>query len=279
MSLDTLPAATAPSTQPSNWQRSRPTALVWMGRVLVVAVVLALWQVFAGGPKSALPSDVVSRPSDFAGAFWTLLKSGGIFPPTGQTALSALYSLLIAIPGAAVAAVITATRLGRWIFEPIVTIAYAIPKVGLISLLVIIDGISRTTDVTLVTSAVIFVYYFAFRQAADELDRNRLIAFRLMGAGRLRIFRSLVVGYAIPQLIAASRIAVPLAFATEIFAELRVPGTPGLGVELTSLIDNFKSPSSVAVMLLILILGYVLDLLLRGLLSWYTKSIGVGAEL
>jgi taurine transport system permease protein len=281
MSLETLPTATTaqPSKQSANWHRSRSTVLIWIGRVLVVAVVLVLWQAFAGGPKSALPSDVVSRPSAFAGAFWTLLKGGGIFPPTGQTALSALYSLLIAIPVAAVAAAITATRLGRWVFEPIVTITYAVPKVGLISLLVIIDGISRTTDVILVTSAVIFVYYFAFRQAADELDRSRVIAFRLMGANRLRIFRSLMIGYAIPQLIAASRIAIPLAFATEIFAELRVPGTPGLGVELTSLIDNFKSASSVGVMLLILVLGYLLDLLLRGLLSWYTKSIGVGTEL
>ena len=279
MSLDTLPTVTTTSGPPSRRRRRRPLATVWAARILLAAVVLGLWQIFAGGPKSALPRNVVSRPSDVATALWDLIAHGGIFSSLGQTALSTAYALLIAIPIAVVLAAITSNPIGRWVFEPIVTIAYAIPKIGLISLLVIILGISRSADVVLVTSAVVFVYYFGFRQTIDELDRSRIVAFRLMGAGRIRIFRSLVLGYSVPQLLASSRVAVPLAFATEVFAELRVPATPGLGVELSRLVNNFESASSVAVMIFILALGYLLDVLLRGLLNRYTKSIGLGNQL
>jgi NitT/TauT family transport system permease protein len=278
VSAGTLEQAAVTASTPRRRRHGESALIVWLVRIVLVAIVLGLWQIFAGGPKSALPSNVVSRPSSIAIAFWQLASSDQIFSALGTTALSTLYALLISVPIAAVLAAATANRFGRWVLEPIVTVLYAIPKIGLISLYVIILGVSRASDVTLVTSAVVFVFYFAFRQALQELDQRRVIAFRLMGAGTLRIARSLVLGYAVPQFLAACRIAVPLAFSTEIFAELRVPATPGLGVLLTNLIDDFKSPSSVAVMLFILLLGYLLDVVLRTLLRRYTQSVGLSGQ-
>ncbi|HEX5115557.1 MAG TPA: ABC transporter permease subunit [Pseudonocardiaceae bacterium] len=253
--------------------------MVWLVRLAFIVVVLALWQGFAGGPKSTLPTDVVSKPTAVAAAFWHLVTGGEVFAALGSTALATVYSLLIAIPIGALLALLTAHRFGRWLFEPIITIAYSIPKVGLISLMVILLGVSQATHIVLVTSAVVFVYYFGARQALDELDQNRVIAFRLMGASWWKVARSLVLGYAVPQLFAASRVAVPLAFATEVFAELRVTSSTGLGVLLEQFTNNFDAASAMAVMIFILVLGYLLDVVLRDLLRRYTESIGLSNQL
>jgi ABC-type nitrate/sulfonate/bicarbonate transport system permease component len=274
----------APTIEPVAPARARPTARrrghrstpsVWLLRLGLLILVVGLWQGFAGGPTSSLPSNVVSRPSSVVIAFWHLLFDGALLGALGRTAVSTIYALLISIPGGAIVALASAHPVGRWVLDPIVTVLYAIPKVGLISICVIVLGISRAADVTLVTSTTVFVYFYAFRQAIDEVDRDRLRAIRRMGASWPRVARSLLLGYSIPPFLAACRIAVPLAFATEIFAELRVPATPGLGVKLSLYINSFKSADSVAVMIVILVLGYLLDVVLRGALQRYTASIGL----
>jgi ABC-type nitrate/sulfonate/bicarbonate transport system permease component len=257
--------------------RSRLPAVIAV-RVGAAAVVIALWQAFAGGPHSVLPADAVSRPSSVAVALGHLAASGQLFSGLGATALSVLYSMVLgALVGIALA-VVTSTRPGRWLLDPLVTILYGIPKVGMISLYIIVLGIATTTHVALVTSAVLFIYYYAMRQALDEVDADRMVALRLMGAGRLRVLRSLVVMSALPQLLSATRIALPLAFATEIFAELQVPTSSGLGVSLQLFSENLDASGAVAVMLFVVLVAYLLDVAVGGFLRRYQRSVGMGVD-
>jgi NitT/TauT family transport system permease protein len=247
-------------------------------RVGAAAVVIALWQAFAGGPDSILPVNAVSRPSSVAAALGHLAANGQLFSGLGTTALSVLYSMLLGAVVGTVLAVVTWTRVGRWLLDPLVTILYAIPKAGMISLYIIVLGIAATTHVALVTSAVLFIYYYAMRQALDEIDRDRLTAMRLMGAGQLRVLWSLVAMSALPQLLSATRIALPLAFATEIFAELQVPTSSGLGVSLQLFSENLNAAGAVAVMLFVVLVAYLLDLAVGGFLRRYQRSVGMGVD-
>lgn len=257
--------------------RRRLTAVIAV-RICAAAVVLAAWQVFAGGPDSVLPANAVSRPSSVAVALGHLAANGQLFSGLGTTALSVLYSMVLGALVGTVLAVVTWTPFGRWLLDPLVTILYAIPKVGMISLYIIVLGIATATHVALVTSAVLFIYYYAMRQALDELDQDRLVALRLMGAGRLRVLRSLVVMSALPQLFSATRIALPLAFATEIFAELQVPTSSGLGVSLQLFSENLDASGAVAVMLFVVLVAYLLDVAVGGALRRYVRSVGLGAD-
>jgi NitT/TauT family transport system permease protein len=248
-------------------------------RLAVLFLVLLLWQVSAGGPKSFLPEIVVSKPTTIWIKFWQLIFDGQLFRALGSTGLSVIYAILIGAAIGIALAALTAVPVGRWLLEPLVTVTYAIPKVGLIPLYIILLGLNARAHVALVTSATLFVYYFSARQALEEVDRNQLVALRLMGAGPIKVSTALYLQSAIPQLLTATRIALPLAFATEIFAELQVPAASGLGV----LMDNFSqaglqsldSSGVVAVIVFVVLVAYLLDVVLGGWLRSYTARVGM----
>jgi ABC-type nitrate/sulfonate/bicarbonate transport system permease component len=184
-----------------------------------------------------------------------------------------VYSVVIGgIAGIALAAA-TSFRVTRWLLDPLITVGYAIPKIGLISVYIILLGVNTASHIALVASTIIFVYFLAMRQALVEVDEAYLNAFRLLGASRLRIGMSLVLPTAIPHLLGASRIAVPLGLATAVFAELRVP-TEGLGALLGNFTYFTSIAQSVAVALFIVVVAYVIDLVFGEALRRYNELLG-----
>jgi ABC-type nitrate/sulfonate/bicarbonate transport system permease component len=251
------------------WVPSKGTA-----RVVVLLVVIAFWQLFSGGPGSLLPSDAVGRPASVASAFGHLIANGQLFSGLGTTILSVLYSLLLGAFLGSLVGILTAIPVGRWVLDPIVTITYAIPKVGLIPLYIILLGIHTKTHVALGTSAVLFVYYFAVRDAAEHVDRDRVLALRLMGAGWLRVTWAEVIPSVVPQLLSATRIALPLGFATEIFAELQVPTSNGLGVSLSKFSANQAPNDAMALLIFVVAIAYLFDVVIGGWLRRYASLLG-----
>ena len=252
---------------------SRESVVLLLGRIVLAGIVIVAWQ---EAPESILPSYAVGRPSTVANSLWHLLTTNQIPPSLLSTGLAVLYSLVIgALIGIALAG-IASFRLGAWLLEPITAVAYAIPKVALIPVYVIMLGIETRTHVVLVVSMVLFIFYFSMRQAIEELDVERMLALRLEGATRLQVARLFVLRSAIPHLIGAARIALPLAFAIEVFAELRVPTENGLGVLLANAANSLDAPSAVAIALIIILVSYILDVFIGGRLRRYTESIGMG---
>jgi NitT/TauT family transport system permease protein len=261
--------------RPAPRKVDREVWLLFAGRLLLVAVVALLWQV---APEHLLPSYAVGRPRHVATSLWKLVTSHELFSSTAATGLAVLYANVLGAVIGVLLALVAGTRAGEWVLHPIVTVTYAIPKVALIPVYVIILGIEPSTHVALVVSMVMFTYFFSMRQALAELDADQLLAFRLMGASRLQIARLLVLRSAIPHLIGATRIALPLAFGIEVFAELRVPTASGLGVLLANASNTLDANGAVAVSLVIVLIAYVLDVLIGGRLRRYTESIGMGVR-
>jgi NitT/TauT family transport system permease protein len=267
------PDLLTPSTR-SAWISSEVVTLA-VGRLVFLAAVAGIWQV---APEKVLPSFAVGRPRSVAESLWHLVVTNQILPSLATTGLAVLYALVIgALIGVALAGIGT-LKVGAWLLEPIVTVAYAVPKVALIPVYVIILGIETRTHVVLVVTMVLFVFYFSTRQAMAELDRDQIWALRLMGAHNLTVARLFVLRSATPQLIGATRIALPLAFAIEVFAELRVPTANGLGVLLANAANNLDAPEAVAVSLVIVFVAYILDVFIGGRLRRYTRSIGRGLQ-
>lgn len=266
-------------------RRGHVTKFDWpvaCSRVLFVAALLIIWEEAVGGPSSFLPVIVVSRPSSVAAMMWHLLINGQLLSALGSTGLSVLYSVAIGILIGTALAVLTSIPVGRWLLEPVVTVTYAVPKVALIPLYILLLGLNTQAHVALVTSAVLFIYYYAMRHAIGEVDRDQLVALRLMGARPAKIASALYLRSAVPQLLAATRIALPLAFATEIFAELQVPTTSGLGVLMEQFsqtgLTTLDASGAIAVMLFVVLVAYVLDTVIGGRLRRYTVAMGAGAD-
>jgi NitT/TauT family transport system permease protein len=272
-------ADTASAGSPARrWVRrpGRRSLSVAAARLLTTFAVLLIWQY---APQGVVPTIAVSRPLAIARSFGHLVAAGELFSGTWATAEQVLYSLVLGALIGVVLAILTWARIGRWLLGPLISASYAIPKVGLISFYILLLGVDTKAHVVFVTGFVLFAYYFAVRDAFEDLDHDKLTALRLMGASRLALFRVYVLPSAVPYLFTATRIAVPLAFASEVFAELEMPTATGLGVSLEQATDSLNASTSMAIALFIVLIGYLLDLVIGARLRRYTESIGTGLVL
>jgi NitT/TauT family transport system permease protein len=272
-------ADTASAGSPARrWVRrpGRRSLSVAAARLLTAFAVLLIWQY---APQGVVPTIAVSRPLAIARSFGHLVAAGELFSGTWATAEQVLYSLVLGALIGVVLAILTWARIGRWLLGPLISASYAIPKVGLISFYILLLGVDTKAHVVFVTGFVLFAYYFAVRDAFEDLDHDKLTALRLLGASRLALFRVYVLPSAVPYLFTATRIAVPLAFASEVFAELEMPTATGLGVSLEQATDSLNASTSMAIALFIVLIGYLLDLVIGARLRRYTESIGTGLVL
>jgi NitT/TauT family transport system permease protein len=283
MSAPTLTESRPPVGVAAPTSKSRTRINDWVflliTRLGLLAILIGFWLLNSGGRGSLLPTYAFGTPKDVGSQLWDLVSSTQLYSSLWSTISVVIYASLISAPIGVVLALLTAIPIGRWLLQPIITITYTVPKVGLISIYVLVLGVTTKTHITMVCSGVAFLYYFSMRQAIEEIDRRQVIDLRLLGAGWAKVATALYCRTAIPNLIGATRLALPLGFAIEIFAELRIPTSSGLGALLQHDQAAQNIAGSVAVMLLVLVLGYALDVLLGYLLRRYAQSTGTGAAL
>jgi ABC-type nitrate/sulfonate/bicarbonate transport system permease component len=254
-----------------------PGFLVVAGlRIFLVAIVCALWQL---APNGWVPRDAVGQPSSVASSLWALLKSGALPTALGSTLLAVLYAMIIGAVLGIVLGIFSSMPVGRWLLGPAISVLYAIPKVGLITVFIILIGVGRSSHVALVVSAVMFVYFYAIRQGIEEVREDLTNALRGMGAGRLTLLRKLILPSAVPQLLGATRIALPLALTSEIFAELRVPTINGLGTLLADSSQDLNGSAASAVLIVTVVVAYLFDTLVRRQVQDFTQLTGTGLQL
>ena len=128
-------------------------------------------------------ADAVGQPSSVASSLWALLKSGTLATALGSTLLAVLYAMIIGAVLGIVLGIFSSMPVGRWLLGPAISVLYAIPKVGLITVFIILIGVGRSSHVALVVSAVMFVYFYAIRQGIEEVREDLTNALRGMGAG------------------------------------------------------------------------------------------------
>ncbi len=252
----------------------RPRRVRVLGaRLAVLALVFAVWQLL---PQSVLPDYAFGRPAGVLAALVSLISSGTAFIATAETLRTTLLGILVAAPIGILVAFAAAAAVGAWVIEPVTTVLYATPKVGLISLFILWFGLSTRGHFALVLMTVGPVFYYAARQGLSEVDPNTVIAFRLMGAGRLKIARSLVIRSMTPNLLGVTRLAFPIAFGATVFAELRVPVGVNLGALLSRYALALDGDNTVAIMLIMGVVAYILDVAISRPLRAYAQRTGTG---
>src|SRR5471030_1076409 len=137
----TGPGGLASGTKQKKKRLTKQNFQVLGSRLLFLAIILTIWQVFAGGPTSLLPTNVIGRPSSVASTFWSLVINGKLERSLGITAQHFAIGICLAAPIGIILGIMTSFRAGRWLFEPAITLLYAIPKVALVTLYILILGV------------------------------------------------------------------------------------------------------------------------------------------
>lgn len=242
------------------WERYRQLVLGAAG----ILAFLVLWQV-------ASVSDWVDRtfvppPTDVASEFWTLATNGQLGHHFLVSAKEFILGLGFAVVLAfALGLLIAEIRVIEELLDPLFSAAYAMPRVALLPVLVLLFGAgiaSKTALVILSSFFPILINFVAGLRSADK-DATLLSMSRGFGASRGQILRTIRIPTSIPFAIAGLRVGVATGVVGVVVAELYA-GNEGLGylisvgsstLQMKSAFVGIVSVSAVAVVLMTILQG------------------------
>lgn len=178
-------------------------------RVLALALpvlLLVFWE--AGAHLEWFDQRFFSRPS----AIWTrgvdLVRDGELQRQLGITTRRLLLGYFLgAGAGILLGLVMSQFRLARAAVEPTLRALYVIPKLALLPILLLVFGLGEMPKVLFVALGVFFILAFSTLSAASMVPGAYHEAASAYGLSRLQRFRWVVLPGALPQIVAAMRLA------------------------------------------------------------------------
>lgn len=229
-----------------------------LARLLLALMLLALWQY--------QPSDKLrfwmSGPLQIIGRLWTWLLDGSLWGNIGSTllAMSLGYTIGTGVGVALGLLFGLVPRLHR-VLSPYITALYAMPKIALAPLFVIVLGIGIESKVALVAITVFFLVLNSTLDGVRNVDRDLVRALSLMGATRSEVVRKVLIPATLPWIFTGMRIAVRYAFTNTLLAEL-IASNSGIGFMIEYYSGVFDATGTYAAILVLVIMSVGLTELL-----------------
>lgn len=250
-------------------RRSRPVRRsgrsVW-APLLGIAIVLAVWQlVYLSGWK---PSFILPSPATVMAELWAQAQHAVLWDAVGTTMGRALWGFGLALViGTAIGVAVSRNRLLRAAFGPIITGLQTMPAIAWFPFAIIFFGIT--------TSAILFVIVIGTAPAIatgviagnDHIPPLLLRAAKSMGLRGVRLYRHLILPASLPMFVAGLKQGWAFAWRSLMSGELVVivTNTASIGVLLENAQNMTDMPAAIAIMIVILILGIVIDALFTAL--------------
>jgi NitT/TauT family transport system permease protein len=249
---------------------SRPSAgevgaKVWRSlwpKVLAIVLALAIWElVYLADFK---PHVVLPGPGQVLPNLWDQLNHAQLWKAIGLTLRRAVIGFVLAlVVGSVVGLIVARVPPVRAAVGSLITGLQTIPSVVWIPFAIILFGNN--------TSAILFMVIITAAPSianglitgVDFTPPLLLRAGRTMGLRRFGLYRSLVLPAALPSFVAGLKQGWAFAWHGLFAGELLVivPNSPSIGVLLSSDQDQTDMVGVIAIMIVILILGVLVDIL------------------
>ena len=248
---DDAPRATA--TNPSWWERP---ALFRYGFVLLILIV---WQIV--GPF--INPIFFTYPTKIAEAFYTTTISGELPYFLGQSLEVMIYGLSIAlIVGIPLGIAMARIRWLDWALDLPINALYATPLVAVVPLLVLWFGIYLKAKIIVVFLFAVFPVLINTYQGVRECDKNMLEVAHSFRSSEWRVWRDVLLPFAVPYIIAGIRLAIGRGLIGMIIAEFYTT-ISGLGFMITRYANVFEMDKTFVPVIVLMVLGVSLTSLLK----------------
>jgi sulfonate transport system permease protein len=242
--------------------------------VLTPVVLLLLWEVAA--LVGVLDARLFTPPSDILVRGWEMIASGELWVHVGATvARLAAGFLLGSVAGIAVGLVMGVWRPVRAALGPTFTALYALPKIAILPLLLLIFGLTETPKVLSVAISVFFVVQINTLAGILQIDSRILEAARAYRAAGWKLFRYVLLPAATPSIMTGLRVAAGMAVIVVTAVEF-VASNNGLGYLIWNSWQLFQPQTMFVGLIVVSVIGATVTglviLLERALLPWRHSS-------
>ena len=241
---------------------------VWP-KLAAVALVLVIWEILylAGWKHLILPGPGTTIPD-----LWDQAQGGTLWKAVGVTLSRAVGGFAIALViGTVVGSLVSRVAPLRAAFGSMLTGLQTMPSVAWIPFAIILFGSSTSTILFVVVMASAPSIANSLIAGVDYTPPLLIKSARMLGLRRFSLYRHLFVPASLPTFVSGLKQAWAFTWHSLLTAELVVliANEPSLGILLNSDQEQADMASAIAVMIVILILGIVVD----GLFGLANRSI------
>ncbi|MCC9206509.1 ABC transporter permease [Arthrobacter sp. zg-Y769] len=242
--------------------------------ILTPVLLLALWEVAAR--NGALDARLFTPPSLIAEQAWKMTLSGELWLHTSAT----MVRLLLGFVLGAVAGILAGLLMGVWrpvraALGPTFTALYALPKIAIVPLLLLIFGLTETPKVLSVAISVFFVMQINTLAGIVQIDSRVLEAARAYKAGGLKLFRYVLLPGATPAIMTGLRVAAGMSVIVITAVEF-VASNNGLGYLIWNSWQLFQPSKMYVGLIVVSLVGAAVTALIilleRAALPWKYSS-------
>jgi len=253
-SLETVPVSRHP------WGARNIWAATWP-KVLAIGLVLGLWEIvhLSGWKKLVLPG-----PGAVFANLWAQMQHAVLWQAIDITMRRAVIGFALSVLiGALIGALVSRIRPLRAATGSVITALQTMPSIAWFPFAIILFGLN--------TSAIVFVIVLGSAPSVanglitgvDYIPPLLLRAGKTMGLSRLSLYRHLILPASLPSFVAGLKQAWAFAWRSLMAGELLViiMGQPSIGALLNVDQDQADMTSAIAIMIVILALGIIIDAL------------------
>jgi len=255
--LDNLELAT---TSRHPWSARSIWAVVWP-KLLAIGLVLAIWEIIhlTGWKKYVLPG-----PATVFANLWDQMQHAVLWQAISVTIHRAVIGFALSVLiGAVVGALVSRIKPLRAAVGSLITAMQTMPSIAWFPFAIILFGVT--------TNAIIFVIVLGSAPSVanglitgvDYIPPTLLRAWKTMGLSRIATYRHLILPASLPAFVSGLKQAWAFAWRSLLAGELLVIilGQVSIGTLLNADQDQADMPSAIAIMIVILALGIVIDML------------------
>jgi ABC-type nitrate/sulfonate/bicarbonate transport system permease component len=243
-------------------------------RSIPVLILLAAWEIVT---RAGMVQLFLLPPlSRVLVRFYADTVNGTIPYHIIETSITALAGFFLAAAvGVVLGAAMAVSRPARYLFEPLVSLAFPIPKISFLPIFILWFGFDILPKVVMVAFNCVIPITSATYLGARAIDKYIVWSARSLGTPERALFWKVVVPAAAPQVISGLQIALPQALIIGIVTEM-LTGSDGLGSYMIRAVRFSDSETAFAGILAMLVTGLaymqVAAVLRRRLLRWHAET-------
>jgi NitT/TauT family transport system permease protein len=231
-------------------------------------VVLAIWELLSRA--SIIDSRFWPAPTSLLDTLWTEVESGALFTNIRISLVRVLVGFVIAaVPGVIIGLAMGLYWPLRVFLMPVATAIYAVPKLAILPLMLIVFGVGEGSKVAIIVVSIFFLIVLNTMSGVLAIDPIYRDVAENLGASRWEIFSTVAWHGALPAIFTGFRLAIG-------FALLVIVGTEFLD-------GNKREPNGLGWYIirswnLLKIEDLFVGLLVIGLLAWILNALIEVAE-
>ncbi|HEY1503099.1 MAG TPA: ABC transporter permease [Stellaceae bacterium] len=230
-----------------------------LARTLLVVALLALWEVFTR--LSSVSAILIAPPSAIIMQMVQILVRTSNVPDFYANARLTIAEILVAYGLAAVAGVLTGIAVASSkvigdAFEPILLVLYAVPKIILYPVIVLMIGTGPATKILFGIFVGIFVIIFNTAAGLRQVEPNYLRLAHSLGYGSAKIFFKVELPAAAQTILAGLRLGFGYTIIGVLTGELLLVNA-GLGYLIDWASVNYYTAQLYALIIITLAIGVV----------------------